>query len=770
MGKVTVHSVLLAVIAALGVLSSLLGGAAYAQVSRYFDRNSITASGDNNINAIATGASEVIVVLNSNQEPESYTTSQYARYIAREKPEFYSEAEQEHPGESPEFIEALAIAKFLFSQGQYSASAGMFERSLNLIGRNDEGRRTIEGMVTASYYGSARHLEGLKFICRQYEWRPKWNFEFRHAIHAHLRSLAVNMGHDEAEKILNHVRQNPKCRRLDFSPVWIPIHLVDMRWLEQSSPPTEVRYGISKEDDLAYAKRLLREGNHGFIDYLYFVLGDFPTVIRRFPNSYVIDLALLGNGENPNYLEARTSLLDYINRFERHRLLAIQTLLRRSQEAGDRETRTALLDNYGDQVFAAPESGAVRFQINDHTRVWFPDGEVKELAVDALAFMGEYYSSCQELVQWLHSGQINNAIEFSQSYLERYPQHFSRDYNLQGYFGLSTDTEYSQTCLVELRRQDLQNLVNFLTPVDRMLRSGDVANLAQSGTELKLCGDAREAYLRGKEPERFNQFCDRLLETIWDLNLTQISFHKLSAVLLRRANELDPIGQSNSLFLAGLALRNTRDYQGFIETMEQYATYYPQEKFADDALTEIGWYHLAIAANYAEADRYFLRVMDEYPSANAYDNALNWLVISKRAQGDLVSASYYSAQLLSTVASDRLSRKISGRHEEIASVANAMDPDRAIYVVGEELSDFIEFFGVSRRLVVADVARGANQLEVGQRITQVNGEYIADLITFHRYLANARSQGFADVTLTVAFGPYGSERKTVQLPLGSFGF
>ncbi|WP_171236455.1 hypothetical protein [Ruegeria sp. HKCCA6837] len=705
----------------------------------YKERNSITA-GDNSINAIALEQSEIIIAIDSDGNFNRYRSEDVANYVKSNNPDLYHEAETEFPKQSDAFIEAIAIAQFFFDSGQYSSSALMFERALGMIDANEGGVRKLEGLTTASYYGSARHIEGLKFICRQYRNRPRWNFEFRHAIHAHLRSLAVNTDHEYAKEALAHVRKNPACRRDDFSPVWIPIHLRDMRWLEDSTPPRDAGYGISKQEDLDFAKSLLANENHGFIDYLYFILGDYTKIIEDYPNSYVIDLALLGQGEAEDYSTAKEALLEYMDRFPKKGLPAVSLLFERATIERDLATLNALVQEYGDRLFSAPSSGSVKFQINNHTRVWFSEGEVKDLSLNTISFFSDFYSRCPRLEQMIYGGDFAEVLEFSNFFIENFENHFDEEKRINGYFGNPGDDEYYDTCLVELNPSKLRDLIRFIEPIAEAYAGVDAEQLAELGKNLKLCGDFREGMNHATDEEGMRQYCENMVEWINELNLWRISFHEISALMLRRAYDLDPVRQEKSLFLAGLAHRNNENYEDFYKTMQEFADFYPESNLADDAITEMGWFHLAVRDDPASADAHFRKVVTEYRESNAYDNALNWLIVSKIAQGQYASASKYSTQLVAEVTSNRLSEKVTSRHADILEIVSAIDVNSKIKLARTASSDG-NFFGVENRVLVSEVADDSHVLGAGDVIYSIDGNYISDAAEAYRILLNLKQQG-----------------------------
>lgn len=724
----------------------------------YRERNAINA-GDYSINAIATGKSEIVIVYNDQRKVERYTTSQYISYIRKNEPEFIQNSVDEFPGESEAFVNALAIAKYLFSSGQYSASAGMYQRSLSIIEKaNADGRATLQGMVIASYYGSGRHVEGLRFICQQYKSRPKWDYRFRHAIHAHLRSLTQNLGHQYAKDVLNHIRQNPDCRRDDFTPVWIPIHLTDMRWLENSIMPDQVTYGFSTQEDKDFAAGLLKEGNYGFMDYLHFINKDYNRVIQNYPKSYIYDLALLGNSNNDDYQIAKASLLEYLTKYKRDRLYAVQKLAQLAKKHGDTETSQSIAHRYAEMILNFSYKGRIKIQIDDYTRVWIVEGEAKSITADQLSALKDYYAECKFYAEDIRQSKYVGLLKKIERQKEILNRLFSDDYVFSGYFGdEDDDDDFNGTCISEFNSETMENLYQFIKPLANISASNDTKLLSEAGNIFKFCGDVREKRYRAIEfdEEEASKKCGHIEENTDSLDISDVSFHRISANLLRRSNELDPIGRSRELFVAALSLRNNHDYEDFLDIMQQYVQFYPKSPYADDALSEIGWYYLAIADEPAKSDTYFDRVIRDYKGTNAYDNALNWLVISKKAQGSYAEAAYYSVSLLKVVISDRIRQKIVGRTEEINQIRNWF-PDRGqSYVIGESAYVIDEnefdtmFYGQATQIVVASVRTDGTILAPGDVIREIDGVRVRSTYEFFRILTEKRHSGTDTVSLGI---------------------
>jgi len=137
-----------------------------------------------------------------------------------------------------------------------------------------------------------------------------------------------------------------------------------------------------------------------------------------------------------------------------------------------------------------------------------------------------------------------------------------------------------------------------------------------------------------------------------------------SLVLLRYVYDRAPETGAKYLFLQAMAERRRGNYDKFQSLMLEFVAAHPNSTLMDDALAELGLYHMQ-THDFVQAEGYLRRVVEEFPQANAFDNALNWLVLLYRDAGKIDQAISTSARLVSVVSSKRLKDAIAGRHEAL---------------------------------------------------------------------------------------------------------
>lgn len=747
-----------------GALFIFLSSVDFAIPSPYKDRNNIEA-GDNSFNLIASSGAQVIIFLDSKGNAIYRSREDMLAAVASDTPELVKSARARLSNSPESLVEDLAIADYAFKSGQYSSSAVLYSRVLKALKGNDSIRSTLSGLVTASYYGSQRHVRGLRFICQQYQALPRSDLRYRHAVHAHLRSLAVNLGHRKAEELLKSIRQNRNCQREDFSPVWIPIHLHDMRSLEKSKPPAGSVYGITAPKDYSYAQQLLQRNDVGLKDYLLFVLGKYETVIQQYPKSYVIDLALLGAGDSAPYKKAVKYLDEYYERFKKHRFLSRQILYRRAVEARDFAKVEELLNTFGSEAFLGGEDGGgvIFFQIDKGTRVWFKKGTVAELDLKQIGLITDFYSECKKIERELNTINFPRAIRALRRYAERYMEVFPREIYMEGWYGGKNELIYDDWCEFRLSAVQLKRFVDALEPVQDAMESRALPRLESIAIALKRCGDFRQGLPVDLPPKGF---CSEFLQVGFGQTL---SMHALSSSIIDSLLEgyVRDFDYAKIRFIKSLSLRNSRKYSEYAKVMKEIVEYHAPSVFVDDALTELGWYHLAVTRDVDAARKYLIRVVDEFPKENAYDNALNWLVILNRNEGRVIEAAKWSARLATHILSARLRSKIGDRDSTLRFIATQRTGVPQV-VVGEDMGDF---FGQKPGDLVVKVVRGDFLLlKPGDRIQKLDGIQVNSLLDFYVRLAEFALNGRTSVLINGYSAKNEALPNGIEVSLKAFGF
>lgn len=732
-------------------------------IQRDIERNRINAieSGDFSTNIIVSDHGELLLVIEG-EETWKLLTSEVVAMIRRELPGLITEAKETIPEQSSNLIERLALANYYFDQGQYSLSASIYEDVINKFDLEDQGYNAVEGLTTASYFGSGRHVQGLYFICKQYKSRPYWSHRFRHGIHAHLRALTSKFGHDYAENVLNELRKKPECQREDFSKVWIPIHLHDMRNLEAGY--TSAKYGFSTDEDRRYAARLIKEENHKFLDYLYFINGDYETIVKRYPDSYIYNIALLKSIENAgSYKQALPKLDLYASRYgtdSKEFKDTISYLYKLEVGRKNKVDLDLLLNNHGLLLLERGED------LGKPSRFKMTSQEI--LTIKAFSDALEYdYSSL------LESLNIKSLVRSLKTYDKKFKSLYGYNYRVRTedpthyYYEFKSDCEEKDYgCFTTSK---MRKFINYFSQVEDALGNLDEKYLYEFAQSLKRCGDVREFLDESKLSQEQKYFCDMLSEIFYS-----ISYHDVASNVFEFVYDLDTDSNHKALFMAALCEKHNSHFDRFIAKLTRYIVDNPSKEYSDDALTEIGWYYLAIVEDFEKANRYFRQVVNQYKDTNAYDNALNWLVISSRNHGKYLEALNYGTQLTYSVLSSRIEKAISGRYEDIRYIAQYVNTEKAAISVGTTwMYGYNLFFGSDRShaVVRSSSLNSPHTITKGAIILSVNGQDISDSDSFYKALINANNRGASTVELV--FTRVGNEKLKgyrSTFPIKFFGF
>lgn len=718
-------------------IGSLLALPASAEPSKQdIERNQIRG-GNNSVNIIATGSSKVLVF----QEADGTKTFKYAKQlilqIIKTNPELFENAEKEIRQKSPVLIDQIALANYTFQQGQYSLSASLFEEIIENLNLHDDGYNYIEGLTTASFFGSGRHVQGLQFICKQYMSRPLWSHRFRHDIHAHLRALTQKFGHQFAKNVLTEIRKNPKCQRDDFSEVWIPIHLYDMRAIEGSKPPGLAHYGFANEKDKEYADKLIHDGHHHFLDYLYFIRGDFKKVIDDYPRSYVVDLALLGMASAEDPMRAIKYLQIYLNKYPESKSLnyLYKVIFKSAAKTKDNKTINYILGKYYDKFY---DIATIK------------DSETSVINLVSSEEVIVYENFRRRCINQSRHFNNRNFRAIAKSYrillndlTTLYGNNFSKlvPYEFLGQKGYLCGIDH-------INSQSLHDTATIFENFDQIIVHDmeTYEGREKIGRLFKACGDYRENIHINQMSKSDLQTCENLSEFA-DYNF---SFHRQGAKILESIYDEKGSSAHELLFLAALSYKHNSDYDKYLSTMRRYARENPHTVLSDDALAEIGWYYLVIEQTPAKSDQYFENVIQNYRQTNAYDNALNWLVISKKNQGQYRSAFKHAISLAKYLTSQRISNKISGRYEKIRTIAANFDTDHAPIKVGVRWRWSTWGVADNSDVIITDINnRLAKDMPKGSQIHKINGQKVSSSDEFYLLLHQAVSAGQSNVKIVM---------------------
>ena len=573
--------------------------------------------------------------------------------------------------------------------------------------KSENSRETVDGLITASYYGSGMHREGLAEICQLYNTKPKTSIRYRFEIHAHTRKIAINEGFEVAEEVATRLQST--CGRKDFSPVWAGIPLAKMEYLKRGSTVFEEHFSLSKEDQRYLRDVITNYPDDAFLDHAHYFLFEFDEVIGT--GSIIEDIAILSSAQ----------------------------LLRRSHLVG--QPYTSLLKMYLEKFQRSDRYASIEFELTSSLLSSGLLAEGLELASKQGRGVGQYTPSISEgFTKSVRKTGLYESLRLA------------KEYETEGIFesawyegGVWGFLEFHDLRLV-LEAFDSTDLIHYVRP-----SFGDLWNEYCDGRGIQLIrsnsyGEALDQYMDQKaalsdygilvpgllarrirdleglmRADERDEPQARIDAAIYlrEFGAESLALDRFQAI----ANDYgNPAEGQRALYLAGAMLRRMGRYDEAREWFYRLWELYPGGSLADDALAEVGWYHLMIVEEIEEAHGYFNSVLESYPDSNAADNALNWIAWSNSREGNYPEALARYLELSRSYAGTRLG-------------------DRAIGIV-ERVRKIVESARIEKRVVgvsvygnrITEVDSGVEAVRYGDRIVEVNGYSVTDRSTLRSAL------------------------------------
>ena len=199
-------------------------------------------------------------------------------------------------------------------------------------------------------------------------------------------------------------------------------------------------------------------------------------------------------------------------------------------------------------------------------------------------------------------------------------------------------------------------------------------------------------------------------------------------------NAGNPIVAQKALYLGAAMLRRMDDYAAAKSVFSQLWKKYPEGQLADDALAEIGWYHLIVRREREKAHEYFNKVVELYPERNAADNALNWIAWSNLVAGDYASAFNNYMKLTVDYGASRLGRRAVKTAQKLKELLKSVRTVKR--VAGIRVFENM-VYGVDSR---------DSDFERGDRIIKLNGYSVTDRYSLKRALDSVSTK-YTDVVV-----------------------
>ena len=623
----------------------------------------------------------------------------------------------------PEVVQALTLASNETQESRKIFQDAMrvfkedkdYRKSLELFRdvraklNSEKSRETVDGLITASYYGSGRHREGLYEICNLYKSRPQTSIRYRFDIHAHTRKIALRDGYYAAEGIATKFKTT--CGRKDFSPVWAGIPLAKMEYLRHGSTVFEESFSLSNKDEEYLRKIIKHYPDDAFLDHAHYFLFQFDNVIGT--NSIIEDVSIIASAQSkrnrPSAHQQYISLLRrYLEKFpQSDRYSRIEYELTSSLLASGFLSAGLVLasrqergvDQYISQISNGFTESVRKFGLPESLTL------VKEYGVS-----GIFSSAWDESGVWgfLSFHELRTVLDAFESV---------------GFIHLlrpQFDDLWTKYC--DVRGIQLIHSSGFRAALD--LYTGQKSALSASDILVPALLETRVLDSRGlirSNETNSSQASIKAAIYLRNFGAESLALDRFKAIADDYGN---PAEAQKAMYLGGAMLRRMGDYKEARDFFYRLWESYPHSPLADDALAEVGWYHLIIRRDIDKAHNYFNEVLKTYSDSNAADNSLNWIAWSSLREGNYLEALERYVKLSTTYAGTRLGERGKKAIERLRTVVGSARIEQRLAAIRVD----------GNRIVGVDP--GDTAVLYGDIITEVNGYSVTDESTLQSALSS----------------------------------
>lgn len=607
---------------------------------------------------------------------------------------------------------ALALAKFKFQNKEYYEAAELYSFAIERANLGTQDAFEISGLVTAGLYGSGQHRKGLLEICNRYKSDPNANSQYRHAVHAHVRAIALQESYYSAETVVKKLRGTYNCKFDDFSTSWIPIPLKFMEFLEKGQYYDISLDGIDKE----YAVGII-EKREPFFDYVQLMLGgedNFKDIVENRGSSFVYDVALLQLAYGSGVNGALHYITTYVRKFPTGK--DVPALVLRSAEMVNSHDQLFLRkfeDAWAEQKDVLQRRDVVRLLLRKGPKPlaleiadYLIEAEETEYntAIAIQLVVGEflagnsdykdvniiemqgrlqrarmtedlrslhvlnYRKECTYLMAKFENMELGEVSIFFRQYHEIFTSLFGA-ISYQVKTSLDSDrfrielpcAKSFGSSVAALNGSDFVSAIAFLSELQSALTESQDDTLSSASTALHLCHIKR---LQGLSREDMGM-CGALSRLL----PKSTNFGMLASSLNMIIYEGNRPKHFKHLFLSAMEDRRDKKFDDYERKLLYFISRHSDTYLIDDVHAELGWYYMSIG-RFQDSERHLRIVVDKYSDLNAFDNALYWLskVLAKR--GDPIGASESSAKLAAYL----LKQKQSSNGEELRNSLRKRSP------------------------------------------------------------------------------------------------
>ena len=592
--------------------------------------------------------------------------------------------------ESEEFLEGYDEALLLKEEKDYENAIKYFKR-LQAEAKDSITKESIIGQTTNSYYLSGNHREGLEYICELYKKLPDYDYRYRYDIHAHVRKIALEEGVDVAENVVSKLKT--KYKKKDLSYVWIAIPLAKIEYLKEGYTYFEENFFLSLRDEKYLNRILTRYPDDSFLDHAYYFLHEPKVVIDKYPNSLILDIAMLAyirlayGDEKIKYL--KYYLENWPNSIRKEEI--IQEIFDAYVSKGDMEGSLYFLENNPSVSTNDFVWSFCSFSDYDIEKILSiaSNSKYKDLIYDGLETR---YNCFDKGDMAIADGRFKDALKF-----------YQKDEEL-----LSKNSIDPFTSIVE-NKSRLNKILEHIA-----------ADNSESYLELGL-------YLRDEYNLSNN--------TLNSVNIFKSCIKKFP----------DTVEAEKSYYLMASIFRDLRNHESSYKLCKEFLERYPDSVLADDMIAEIIVYYLTITKEYKKAKPYLDLILEKYEHTNAADNAINWFAWYNLKNDNYLEALKYYTKLAQYLGTQR------GRHAiNTAYKLNTVIKYSKTRLEIEGLEFFTNYEG-EEGAYITEIEKNSDAymtgLQEGDIIKTINGIHVKNVVSYYYILRQINAEESVEISV-----------------------
>jgi hypothetical protein len=503
----------------------------------------------------------------------------------------------------------------LFESGNLEKSILLIEETFKV---NSLDQDKTNGFIVAAYYGNGDYKNAAIQVLERDKSKPKWDQSLKADFAQCIRSYSIKNGILSGIELIKDLQE--KYGNKLTSVFWTVIPIEFIRAINEGYYSRQMNMYYLDDNNRKDIEQLISlYPTDKFIDYGYFALQEFDSLLQKCPNSQIKDLALYGLG-----YEIISKIKFYNKKYKygeySSSLIQIDSIQKESQN-----------------IEKAKEYFVKYLEISKE----LPQSD------DACYWLG-----------WLFAQE--RKFDTSMKYLNEAQKCGNEDY--------STEAEYFQYLIMNFmsqekkilylknmeasRIEDFQNsrndyLVNYIEPIeaiqivlaDTSLRqdliiNNIIENQLKDYGNLENCINIynsyknhinnqllQEVYLITNSDSVDKDIIDRVIKVKKNPHCRILCDQILDKLILKTFNN-DNIAKLKYLKICISKI----EFPNQTETLvNMFLKEHPNQDLADDVLAELVYVQSNVLEDFEKAEKYLKFLQSRYPKGNANDNAMYWL-------------------------------------------------------------------------------------------------------------------------------------------------